>query len=96
MNINKFVTKYQLSDKSEIEKIELFCYFHGLGTANFSFSIAVASKWLTDAGFSSPNTTRLKRNIQKTKSIVKSNIKDHFKLRIDRLQEIDKELSLFI
>lgn len=67
MQIFDYITKYQLSSKSEVEKAKFLCFYEYKNNSLNIFTMSKISDLFLDAGFSLPNTTRLKQKLIKEK-----------------------------
>lgn len=98
MKIIDFIDKTELSNKSEIEKAKLLCFYYSKETSNTQFSMRAVSDLLVQSGFNAPNTSRLKEKMLKGKAKFFMTMKgDSTKLEFIPAvyQSLEKEYGLF-
>lgn len=100
MQIIDFITISELSLKNESEKAKLLCFFDFKENSNTIFPMSKILELFLDAGFSTPNTSRMKKKLTKEKifRIIKgSNSLEFIPVIIQQLQnDIGKNWSDFV
>ena len=67
MKILDFLNINNLASKSEMERAKFLCYYHFKKTNENAFTMSCISDLMVNAGFSTPNTSRLKTALTKGK-----------------------------
>ncbi|WP_342487606.1 DUF4145 domain-containing protein [Bacillus sp. FSL M8-0266] len=97
MNLSKFIDYSDFLSHSEIDKTKLLCYFFMKNEEALEFNMNDVKKWFLNTGLSSPNTSRLRRNIIKSKDFIRGSTNDIYKLSlvcIKNLEEKFPELNI--
>lgn len=68
MKLIDFINKTELSNKTEVEKAKLLCFYHYKESGEKQFSMTQISDLMVQCGFNAPNTSRLKNNLVKGKN----------------------------
>lgn len=71
MTFDEFKTVSNLTSVVEVEKVCLLAYFSLKSKGTQEFTVADAVGWLTQAGFASPNTSRLLNNLSASRNTIK-------------------------
>lgn len=88
MKVEIFSQKYNLVEKSEIDKVLYLAYYLHQNKQEIEFTINDVSSIIFALGFARPNQSRLKAKITKSKSFVKGSKKDLFRLSAKTLSEL--------
>ncbi len=88
MKVETFSQKYELVDKSELEKVVYLSYFLHQSKQEIEFSVSDVSSIMFALGFAKPNMTRLKGKVAKSAMFVKGSKKDLFRLSAKKLAEM--------
>ena len=88
MKIEQFSLMADLSDKSELKKVEHLAFYFQENKKQPEFTIKDMSAIMVALGFAQPNLTRLKAKIQKSISFVKAAKKDFFRLSVKRASSL--------
>lgn len=91
MNLKQFAAKTDLLDKSEIQKARLLAYFFLRTQGLAQFSTTDASSWFDQLGLSTPNSSRLRDRIRKSRSFVRGTLPGAFRLHAKEISELDAE-----
>lgn len=91
MNLEDFISEADILEKSELEKVKLLAFYKIETKELTEFSAAGAATWLTAANLPTPNTTRLKKNLQESKDFIKGSSKDLFKLHATTLKSLKEK-----
>jgi len=75
MRVFDFVNTHDLKSKNEVERAKMLCYFHYKECGEINFTMAQITELMTSAGFSAPNTSRLKETLIKGKILLSSKTK---------------------
>ena len=67
MQLLKFIEAVDPTQKSEVERAKMLCYFHFKENNEVAFSMSGIACWMEECNFSKPNTSRLKTNLTKGK-----------------------------
>lgn len=67
VQILSFIESSELANKLEIDRARLLCFYHYKETGETEFSMATVSMLMENAGFSRPNSSRLKERLVKGK-----------------------------
>ena len=65
MKILDFVKNYDLASKKQSEKAQLLSFYHYKESGETNFTMTLISELIIKAGFSAPNTSRLKESLTK-------------------------------
>lgn len=91
MNLKQFATKTDLLAKTEIRKVRLLSYFF-LRTADLGqFTTTDISNWFDQVDLSTPNATRLRGNLRKSKTFIRGTLPNTFRLHARELSNLDEE-----
>lgn len=88
MKIEHFSKLASLSEKTELEKVELLAYFLSENKQESEFTVGDVSSFIFALGFAKPNQSRLKNKIVKSKAFVKGSTKDTYRLAVKRLEQL--------
>lgn len=67
MNIIEFIDKTDLQNRNECERVKLLCYYYSKEKEEMQFTMARITSIMVDAGFSAPNSSRLRDKLVKGK-----------------------------
>jgi len=95
MNIEKFSNISGILDLKEVERVERLGFYHSKISEVEYFTIADICGWFESLSLAKPNTSRLKKKLVASKSIVKGPVKDSFKLHARLQKTLDAEFSQF-
>ncbi|MDD5383377.1 MAG: DUF4145 domain-containing protein [Gallionella sp.] len=90
MKIEEFARITNLTHASELDKVAHLAYYFAENKDQQEFEIAQMCSILVALGYAAPNSTRLKRNIQKSKDFVKGSSKNTYRLSV-KAKEVFKE-----
>lgn len=88
MKIEHFSKLAALTEKTELEKVELLAYFLSENKEESEFTIGDISSFIFALGFAKPNQSRLKSKVIKSKAFVKGSAKDTHRLSVKRLEKL--------
>jgi hypothetical protein len=88
MKVESFSEKYELVDKSEIDKVVYLSYFLHQNKQEIEFTVGDISSIIFALGFAKPNVARLKGKVTKSAFFVKGSKKDQFRLSAKKLAEM--------
>lgn len=88
MKVEQFSSSASLSDKNELEKVELLAFYFSENKEQNEFTVPDMCSILVGLGFARPNATRLKGKILKSPSFVKGSKKDLFRLSVKKNKEL--------
>ncbi|MAT96446.1 MAG: hypothetical protein CL608_04820 [Anaerolineaceae bacterium] len=95
MQLTEFVTVSGLLSKTEVEKVERLAFYY-LKSSNVSaFSLPDICRWFDLLGLAKPNTSRLKKRLIASKTIVRATQKDSFKLHAEQIRKFETEFIQF-
>lgn len=84
MKVDDFNRLANLADLSEIARVEKLAFFFAESKDQAEFTISEMTSLLVALGYASPNASRLKKNIQKSRSFVRGSSKDVFRISVHR------------
>jgi hypothetical protein len=88
MKLELFSQKYELVEKTEIDKVVFLAYFLHQNNGEQEFTVSDISSIMFALGFAKPNQARLKNNITKSSSFIKGSKQGFFKLSAKKLSEL--------
>jgi hypothetical protein len=88
MKIENFSKLTMLSERTELEKVELLAYYLSENKQESEFTISDVSSFIFALGFAKPNQSRLKNKVIKSKSFVKGSAKDTYRLAVKKLEQL--------
>ena len=88
MKIENFSKLSLLSERTELEKVELLAYYLSENKQESEFTISDVSSFIFALGFAKPNQSRLKNKVIKSKSFVKGSAKDTYRLSVKKLEQL--------
>jgi len=88
MKVEVFSQKYELVNKTEIDKVTFLAYFLHQNNDEPEFTVSDVSSIIFALGFAKPNQGRLKNNIAKSSSFIKGSKQGLFKLSAKKLSEL--------
>lgn len=88
MKIEHFSKLAALTEKTELEKVEMLAYFLSENKEESEFTIGGISSFIFALGFAKPNQSRLKNKIIKSKAFVKGSTKTTHRLSVKRLEQL--------
>ncbi|ODC03191.1 hypothetical protein BFW38_06175 [Terasakiispira papahanaumokuakeensis] len=88
MKIENFSKLAMLSERTELEKVELLAYYLSENKQESEFTISDVSSFIFALGFAKPNQSRLKNKVIKSKSFVKGSAKDTYRLSVKKLEQL--------
>lgn len=91
MLLTDYINILKIQSLSETEKAKFLCFYHAKKENKTLFSLSDINNWFTDAGFSKPNTSRLKKKLLDSK-IMKS-VGNEMSFVLTTLQNLEKEHS---
>lgn len=91
-----FLEAVKASGKKEIERVELLMFYHMKKEGCDKFDMKKICDILTDAGYSLPNTSRLKAKMISSKIFKYSKKDDNFSFLSIALQKNEKEYNIFL
>lgn len=92
MKIDVFSTTNKLSEKTELEKVELLAFYFLENKAQQEFSISDMAAVLCGLGFAKPNTSRLREKIIKSQSFIKGSQENFHRISQKKYNELKKKL----
>lgn len=60
-----FIDKLNVSEKNEVEKATLLCFYHSKEDKEMEFTLSRITSIMIESGFNAPNTSRLKKQLIK-------------------------------
>lgn len=91
MKLDKFIDVSKILEKSEKEKALHFAYYHLKKENVEEFTAAEAAKWISGNSLGTPNTARLKANLQESSRTVKGSKAGTFRLHRKFIKAMDAE-----
>lgn len=91
MKLNDFATACNLYNASEAEKVEYLAFYYQKTSESTYFSLNDICKWFEALGLAKPNTSRLKKRLIASKTVVKASEKDTFRLHAEKLRKFEAE-----
>lgn len=91
MKVEQFANISSLSDKKELEKIELLAFYFSENKQQDEFTVPDMCSILVGLGFAKPNATRLSGKLKKSKLFVRGSKKDLFRLSVKRTNDLRNE-----
>lgn len=91
MKVEQFSNLSSLSEKQELEKVELLAFYFSVNKDQHEFSVSDLSSILVGLGFAKPNPSRLRGKLKKSQSFVKGSKKDLFRLSVKTINKLRKE-----
>jgi len=94
MQLLQFIEKTNLNTCSEVDRAKLLCFYHYKETGNYYFTMALVTGLVLKAGFSAPNTSRLKDKLLKGKNkafLLLKGSKSEFEFISIILQSLEQE-----
>lgn len=88
MKIENFAELADLVEKPELGKVECLAYYLAENKQEPEFRLSDISTILVALGFATPNQSRLKANVKASRSFVKGNEKDLYRLSATRLKQL--------
>ncbi|BBP84639.1 hypothetical protein PHLH8_42810 [Pseudomonas sp. Pc102] len=92
MKLETFSATVELTNKSELERVTFLAFYFQANKDQPEFTIPDISLILTSLGFAKPNPSRLKSNIEKSKSFIKGTRPNSFRLSAKKLAALRAEL----
>ncbi|WP_417778893.1 DUF4145 domain-containing protein [Stutzerimonas xanthomarina] len=92
MKIDVFSIKNKLSEKNELEKVELLAFYFFENKAQQEFSIPDMAAVLFGLGFAKPNLSRLKGKILKSQSFIKGSQDNLYRISQKKYNELKEKL----
>ena len=79
-SLTRFAEKTELLHKKEIDKIVLLAFYHQNGKDGFEFTVDSVCAWFEALDLHRPNKSRLKKNLKSSRSFLKGQNEDSFRL----------------
>ncbi|AUI82456.1 hypothetical protein [Alteromonas macleodii] len=95
MNIEKFSNISGLIGLTEIERVERLGFYHSKVSEVEYFTVADIIGWFESLSFAKPNTSRLKKKLVASKSVVRGPMKNSFKLHARLQKTLEAEFPQF-
>ncbi len=93
--LSRFIEKTELLAKSEFDKVRLLAFYYQNWQDSFEFTVDSVCNWFEALGLHKPNQSRLKQNLNKSRSFVKGKEKESFRLHANEVQSF-KQSFLFM
>lgn len=91
MNLQQFATKTDLFSEIEIQKVRLLSYFFLRTDDLRQFTTTDVSNWFDQVNLSTPNATRLRDKLRKSKAFIRGTPPNTFRLHAKELSSLDEE-----
>lgn len=93
MKVEVFAQKYNLVEKSELDKVLYLSYYLNQNKQEMEFTVNDISSIIFALGFAKPNQSRLKTKIVKSKNFIKGSNKDLFRLSAKAMATLNEEIQ---
>lgn len=94
MNRIEFANSIDIVSKTEIDKVIYLAFFDLKFNQKNTFAISDIIVWFDELHLSSPNISRLKSNIAKSKSIILTPSKNSYKIHARTVKKLEEELKI--
>lgn len=92
MRIDAFVSKSDLVNQSELDKVRLLAFYHlRAGKDVTEFTVLDVTTWFRNLGFAKPNTSRLKQNIVKSPLFVRGQSPNAYRLAAKEIVKLENQ-----
>lgn len=96
MTISQFVKHADLANEKEIDKVRLLAFFYQVRDASFSFTVEDVCRWFSELDFHEPNKSRLKLNLGKSHSFVKTVNGAGYRLHANEIKKLSESYPQFL
>lgn len=90
-SLTGFTKKTELLNKKEIDKVVLLAFYHQNGQDGFEFTVDSVCEWFETLDLHRPNKSRLRQNLKSSRSFLKGQHEDSFRLHAKESSSLYKK-----
>jgi hypothetical protein len=91
VNLKQFAAKTKILSATEIQKVRLLAYFFLRTSELAQFTTTDVSSWFNQLDLATPNPTRLRENLQKSRTFIRGGLANTFRLHAKEISTLDQE-----
>lgn len=80
-----------LADQDEVSKVRSLAFYFLRIKSKIEFDLKDVTEWFDELGFAKPNTSRLRDKIRSSRSFIRGNGKDTYKLHVSEIAVLDAQ-----